>query len=112
MKDSVITARTSARTGLAPATKSAMAPTDRATSPTSAVAAATAKPARLTVTERAYVRGMVALRDRKYPEAYRQLSGYLKLTENKNRQTALTCEVLSLYLAISREIAIIESKLG
>lgn len=72
----------------------------------------TTRPARLSVAERAFVRGMVALRDQNYSEAFRQLSGYLKLTENKNRRAALVCEVLALHLAIGREIAIIEPKVG
>lgn len=109
MKDSMITTKTSGRSESLPAARTA---TKQAVGAISAFAATTAKPARLTVTECAYIRGMVALRDRKYPEAYRQLSAYVKLTENKDRQVELTCEVLALYLAISQEIAIIESKAG
>ena len=72
----------------------------------------TAKTARLTVAEKAYVRGMLALRDQNYSEGHRQLSGYLKLIKSRNPQAELTCQVLSLYLAISQEIAIIESEVG
>lgn len=105
MKDSIISEKI--------ATADTSAPANRISDSQSRIATvSTAKTARLTVAERAYVRGMLALRNRKYAEAHRQLSGYLKLTESENFQTKLICEVLSVYLAISQKIAIIESKVG
>ncbi|MFQ5606428.1 MAG: hypothetical protein ACE5GA_00665 [Candidatus Zixiibacteriota bacterium] len=65
--------------------------------------------ARLTIAERAYVRAMVALREGKYSDAERQLSGFLKLTGSANIEAAITQAVLSLHLAIGEEIAIMES---
>ena len=105
MKDSAISEKGMSDKAVAPANRSSDSQSGIATVPT-------AKTARLTVAERAYVRGMLALRDQNYPESHRQLSGYLKLIKTQNPQAELTCEVLSLYLAISREIAIIESEVG
>lgn len=105
MKDSAISEKSASENAVAPVTRLSDSQSEISTVPT-------AKTARLTVAEKAYVRGMLALRDQNYSEAHRQLSGYLKLIQTKNPQAELTCQVLSLYLAISQEIAIIESEVG
>ena len=81
--------------------------------------------ARLTNSERAYIRGLIALKNADYGEAHRQLSGYLRLSEScdaadstnstnspelrLNPQTKILTETLNLFLAIQRESAILET---
>jgi len=80
-------------------------------------------PARLTVAEKAFARGLKALKEKNYPEAKRQLAGFLELTESASRVSAsqaspkqsrrlqgirVVVESLQLLLAISEEITILE----
>ena len=80
-------------------------------------------PARLTVAEKAFARGLKALKEKNYPEARRQLAGFLELTESASRMNAsqaplkqshrlqgirVVVESLQLLLAISEEITILE----
>jgi len=80
-------------------------------------------PARLTVAEKAFARGFTALREKNYPEAKRQLSGFLELTAAASRLSGseaslylshrlqsvrVVVETLQLLLAISEEITILE----
>ena len=68
VKDSIISDRVMSDQAVAPGRRLSNSQSGKA-------AVSTPKTARLTVTERAYVRGMLALRNRKYAEAHRQLIG-------------------------------------
>ncbi len=78
---------------------------------------------RLTIAEKAFARGLKALRDGNYPEAKRQLAGFLELTGNSRQSDSrrethhqphtlqgirVVVEALELLLAISEEITILE----
>ncbi len=67
-----------------------------------------AAPTRLSRAEKAYVRGLVALREKSYPDALRQLNGYLELSSVENPEIQLLTQSLTLLLAIRDEITIIE----
>jgi len=80
-------------------------------------------PARLTVAEKAFARGLTALREKDYRDAERQLSGFRELTRHFNtsepsgspakqsqrlQEIRVGVEALQLLLAISEEITILE----
>ncbi len=79
---------------------------------------------RLTVAEKAFARGLKALRDKNYTEARRQLAGFLELISSQLREQGgetapqqshtlqgirVVVEALELLLAISEEITILEA---
>lgn len=65
--------------------------------------------ARLSNSERAFVRGLLALQRREFAEAHRQLSGYLKLTNSPDPAIVILSETLAIFLAIQRESAILDA---
>jgi hypothetical protein len=65
--------------------------------------------ARLSNSERAYIRGLLALQSGEYSEAHRQISGHLKLSDTPDPDVKILSETLALFLAIQRESAILEA---
>ena len=63
--------------------------------------------ARLSNSERAYIRGLLALQRGEYSEAHRQISGHLKLSDSPDPDAKILSETLALFLAIQRESAIL-----
>lgn len=67
--------------------------------------------ARLSNAERAYIRGLCALREREFAEAHRQLSGYLQLNKSPDPALTILVETLAVFLAIQRESAILHTEM-